>query len=766
PPDDALFPGTAETLSRLAGRLLARMRADQDLLRRESEEALGRAAVREEELRAQLRREREEWAAQREALFDEWQREWAEIQAEYGRALDARDAARREVLAWHQRARILDEVIRELSGAPSARLAAPLRLLARKLFRRRLTERGLIVWSEVRPHTPETADPPDVGWLGHLAPPGVVWESAGPDPQFVLPGLIPAGWARIRLRLTGKAEGQAEIYYDDGGGFRPETKIDTFDWIDELTIDVVTRLPRAARAFRLDPLSGQTGTFRVEQFSVESLPPAHALAHALRRKIGLLSAYHCLGRTLRRGLGMLLRGRFREALGKVLQAFPDDRRLGPAGGATRTSYDVWRRRHALTDADRERIRSEVATWADPPLISVLMPVYNPRPEFLERALDSVRAQLYPHWQLCVTDDASTDPRVRSILRRYAKLDQRIEVEFAEANGGISAASNRSLARARGAYVALLDHDDELAEHALFRVAETVRRNPDAEMIYSDEDKLDPEGRHVDPFFKPDWAPEYFLTCMYTCHLSVFRTELARAVGGFRSAFDLAQDYDLALRVVAHVQQATRRPDGTSAESERIAHIPDVLYHWRMAPTSTATGHEAKPQAELAARRAVESYLERIGRAGTVERGPSPGLQRVRFRIVGRPKVSIVIPTAGKAAEIRGEETWFVAHCVESIRRRTTYDNYEVLVVDNDDLPAELQRRLDELGVVRVSYTEPFNLARKLNLGAAKADGEYLILLNDDTEVITPDWIEAMLEYAQWPEIGAVGAKLFFADGHI
>jgi GT2 family glycosyltransferase len=192
----------------------------------------------------------------------------------------------------------------------------------------------------------------------------------------------------------------------------------------------------------------------------------------------------------------------------------------------------------------------------------------------------------------------------------------------------------------------------------------------------------------------------------------------------------------------------------------------VLYHWRKARGSTAIDHQGKPRAAEAARRAVQSYLDARGRGGVAEPGPAKGLQRVRYPIQWRPKVSVVLPTAGKAAELHGRRTWYVSNCVESIRRRSTYDRLEILVVDNDDLAPDLQRELDRLGVVRVPFTDEFNLAAKINLGAAKADGDYLLFLNDDMEVISPDWVERMLEHGQWPEVGAVGAKLYFGDGRL
>jgi GT2 family glycosyltransferase len=338
------------------------------------------------------------------------------------------------------------------------------------------------------------------------------------------------------------------------------------------------------------------------------------------------------------------------------------------------------------------------------------------------------------------------------LEEYARRDSRIKVVFRSERGNISAASNSALELASGEYLALLDNDDELAEQALFRVAKAIIADRTLDLIYSDEDKLEPDGRHVDPFFKPDWSPEYFLTCMYTCHLGVYRTALVRELGGFRSDFDSAQDYDLALRIVAR--------------SNRVGHIPDVLYHWRKLPNSTARSHRAKPQAFGTACRALAGYLNAKGQPGRIEPGPFAGLHRVRFSIIGRPKVSIIIPTASRPARIRGQDTTFVGHCVQSIRRATHYSNYEIITVDNDDMPLELQQELDRWNVRRVSFTDEFNLASKMNLGAAKADGDHLLFLNDDTEIITPDWLECMLEYSQQPGIGAVGVKLLFPDGRI
>ncbi len=698
----------------------------------------------------------ESWQQERE----HWDRERELLQEEFQEAIRQRDAARRETLMWHLRTRVLDELVTQLSRRWHARLTMPLRWLRRKFIPLRKSETGLVCGPDVRP-----VGASETNYFGQPVVPGIDWEAVGPDPQLILVGLFPAGWARIQLRLRGEAQGRAEIYADFGEGFHPETRLESFDWVDQLNVDVVTYLPRMTRALRLDPIDGK-GVFVLDSFQVVSLPPLQAAVHACQRKLELLRAYHCLSRTLCKGVAMLLTGRWGQVRTKLLQAFPDDRRLSPRHGFVPTSYDAWRRQHALSDEARQQMREEASAWEEPPLISLIMPTYDTPEVNLRAALDSILRQTYPHWQLCVTDDGSSIDKVRNLLQRYARNDPRIEVEFSPTNQGIAAASNRSLARARGRFIALVDHDDELAEHALFRVAQAIRHHPEADMLYSDEDKLTPDGRHIDPFFKPDWSPDYFLTCMYTCHLGVYRTEMARRVGGFRSAYDFAQDYDLALRIIAEIQRTSRLANGGSRESERIHHIPDILYHWRMVPNSTASGHEAKPEAEHAARRAVADYLKRIGKPGHVERGPSPGLQRVRYRLPGNPLISIIIPTASRRATIRAQECWMVAHCVQSIRRRSTYRNLEIVVVDNNDMPHPLAKTLDELEVRRVHYTDRFNLAQKINLGACHARGDYFLLMNDDMEVISPDWVESMLEYAQWPEIGLVGAKLFFENGNL
>jgi glycosyltransferase involved in cell wall biosynthesis len=631
---------------------------------------------------------------------------------------------------------LLNSFMKSLESSWSWKMLEPLRALRRLLAPRGFDLRDLLPWSQLEP----MAEGPPGRWL-----------SQGTDPQFLVPCYLPAGWLRIRLKMTSQVQGRLEIYVDSGHGFTPAECVERLIVGNGIDKDFFVWLPRPIRGVRIDPLDVE-GEFRLEELRVTPVPGAVMLCRALLSKIKVLQEHGQLAKSLGRGLLLLLRGRFTKFRKNLIKSLEGPSLQSPGWYDVTKAYDNWRNCHQLTEANRQHMRMVSAAMSNPPLISVLLPVYNVQIPFLRLAIESVLRQTYPQWELCIADDASTSSGVRAALEEYARRDARIKLTLRPERGNISAASNSALASATGEYVALLDHDDELAEQALFRVAQAVAADRSLDMIYSDEDKLEPDGRHVDPFFKPDWSPEYFLTCMYTCHLGVYRTALVRELGGFRGAFDTAQDYDLALRVVAR--------------STRIHHVPDVLYHWRKLPNSTARSYLAKPQAHETAGRALESYLQAIGRQGTVESGMVTGLHRVRFTIVGRPKISIVIPSASRPARIRRKDTTFIGNCVKSIRRKTTYKNYEIIAVDNDDMPPRLHRELDGWGVRCLSFTDEFNLASKMNLGAAKADGDFLVFLNDDVEVITPDWLESMLEFSQLPEIGAVGAKLLFPDGRL
>lgn len=419
------------------------------------------------------------------------------------------------------------------------------------------------------------------------------------------------------------------------------------------------------------------------------------------------------------------------------------------GFKARVNYQKWIRKNQITEQYINIAQKQINQWQLHPKFSLIMPVYNVEAELLEKAIESVRNQIYPEWELCIADDASPKSHIRSILTYYSKLDPRIKVVFRTENGHISAASNSALELATGDYIALLDHDDELAIDALFENAKLINSHPDADFIYSDEDKIDTKGNRFAPCFKPDWSPEYFYATMYTCHLSVYRTSVIREIGGFRSEYDGSQDYDLGLRVVE--------------KAKNIYHIPKILYHWRTIPTSAASGSQAKPWAYIAGQKALQAMLERSSYPGRVEETANPGIYRVRRDIIGQPLISIIIPSAGTTINTRKGSLCLLENCIHSIQQLSTYCNYEIIVVDGYDIPEATLQAISAPNLHLVRCADPFNFSARINKGAAKAKGEFLLLLNDRTEVITPDWLKSMLELAQQKEIGAVGAKLFFPN---
>lgn len=392
-----------------------------------------------------------------------------------------------------------------------------------------------------------------------------------------------------------------------------------------------------------------------------------------------------------------------------------------------------------------------------PRFSIVTPVYETPSGVLRKMLRSVLRQGYGDWELCLVDDGSKQPAVRDVLDRAQARDGRVRVHYREQNAGIVTASNDALKMARGEFVVLLDHDDALHPDALQHVAAALDGNPEADYVYTDEDKVDMLGRHSSPFFKPDWSPERMRTQMYTCHLSVLRRSLVEVVGGFDADFEGAQDWDLVLKVTERARQ--------------VVHVPRVLYHWRTIETSAASGGEAvKPWAFEAGRRAVQAHCERIGLPARVERDPEDsGVLHLEPELVREPLVSVIVPTAGQVREVRFEETVLILNCVRSIVERSSYQNYEVVCVIGESVePALIEEMRSLLGdrLRLVRFTGPFDFSAKINLGALGSQGEHLLLLNDDIEVATPNWLERMVMYSEQPGIGAVGGRLLWGDSRL
>ncbi len=380
-------------------------------------------------------------------------------------------------------------------------------------------------------------------------------------------------------------------------------------------------------------------------------------------------------------------------------------------------------------------------FARTPVISIVVPVYNPPIEFLQALIASVREQTYSRWQLCLAD-ASTNVDVIQYLATLA--DDRILVKRLESNGGIVGNSNAALAFASGDFIALLDHDDTLAPFALHEIVAAVNRQPEAEFFYSDEDKLDFQGFRVEPMFKPDWSPETLRARNYICHLVCVKKSLVAEVGGFRSGFDGAQDHDFVLRCTEQARQ--------------IVHIPAVLYHWRMHAQSTAAFKGSKNYAYDAGKRAVLDHLTRLGIDAAVHDGPILGTYQVIYHLRTQPLVSVIVPTK--------DHPEMLARCVESLAK-SSYANYELLIVENGSERPETfayYRDLESQPHVRIlKWTKPFNYAAVNNFAAREARGDLLLFLNNDIDAINPDWLEAMVKQGIQPGVGAVGAKLYYAD---
>ncbi len=413
------------------------------------------------------------------------------------------------------------------------------------------------------------------------------------------------------------------------------------------------------------------------------------------------------------------------------------------------SYRAWVRRYdTLADTDREAMRARAGELPYQPLMSVIMPVYDTDEAWLRHAIDSVRRQLYPRWELCIADDHSPRPHVRTVLQEYAQRDSRIRVLWRDRNGHISAASNSALSLATGEFVALLDHDDELAEQALYAVVEELNRYPNADLLYSDEDKLDRRGRRYDPFFKPDWNPDLFYSLNLVTHLAVYRRLVLEAVGGFREGLEGSQDYDLTLRVIERIPAAA------------IRHIPHVLYHWRAIPGSVALASGEKEYAYEAARRAIRAHLQRRGVAADVQSAPgNPTRHRVVYPLpTPAPFVSLILPVTGRSE--------LVPRTVAALLAHTGYAPFELLLAGARAAEtAPLLRELRDDSRLRVLDGRADAPAAAVAEALPCVRGDIVALLGS-VEPITDQWLTEMVRHACRPEIGAVGAKLYDQAGAI
>lgn len=671
---------------------------------------------------AEIRRQNDALAEMAQVVAE---REHELADRERNLAAHARELVAREQAIAHLHGVVAsrDQHIHSLVNSTSWKLSAPVRKLGRltqkagRFYRRRLHAITLEPLHDVKPS-------PQGGY-----------EATGSDPAFLLRsdrGRLPGHWCVISYRVVrASAPLVPVIYVDDGNGFDERTMIrlpvDTVGEFRQLAL-----LPQTVKALRFDPATRPV-SFEIADFTIREIGKTNILLDYVRQNQP--------GRVL----DYLRRHGWQATKQRVLQELQPNR--------WSADYKSWVRMYdTLTPEDAAAIKADIARLPARPRFSVVMPVYNTPEPYLREALDSVLAQFYPDWELCIADDASTAPHVQTVLAEYKARDNRIKVVRRETNGHISAASNSALDLATGDFVALMDHDDRLPPHALYTVAAELAQHPDTDILYSDEDKIDADGERYDPHFKSGFNLDLLHGQNMVNHLGVFRRSLIERAGRFRLGFEGSQDYDLTLRAV----EAT--------EPARIRHIPAILYHWRVFPESSAFSTVELPRATAAAHKALTEHFQRRGIAATVETSPSTArFTRIRYALPAKlPRVSLIVPTRDKVDLLKG--------CVEGLLHRTDYPDLEILIVDNNSEEAAtfayFDTLKDEPRVRVLTYKAPFNYSSINNFAAAEATGEVLGLINNDIEVMEPGWLAEMVSHALRPEVGAVGAKLYYADGTI
>lgn len=568
------------------------------------------------------------------------------------------------------------------------------------------------------------------------------WYSTGDDPQFVLSKRLPLpGWQMLEISLNhNQPTASVRIYLDFGEGFIEEQSV----YLPIKPGRVTKRLfyvPRMLRALRFDPMEHR-GQFTIAHMRIVWLMPWFAHDRLVHRLVNMHYRWRLLSKSEilpalkseARKTGRHWRDLALSYYEATFERFTMER-----------YYQRWvESRHELSGSDIHRALENIHFQ---PLISILLPVYDAHPERLQECINSVLAQSYPHWELCIALEPSTEEDARTLLSEYAKQDKRIHVVISELSGGICALSNSALELASGEFVTHLWYGDRLAPNALFHIIEALRHHPNAKVLYSDEDKLSADGNRVQPHFKPQWNPELLLSHNYISNLAVYRTQLVREIGGYREDFEGGEDYDLALRCTAMLSP------------EHIVHIPLVLYHSRVDKYSFC--HEYANEAGL---RAVRAHLAQYSLGAEVHPGLMPNTYRICWPLPNpAPLVSLLVPTRDRIEILRP--------CVEAVLGRTDYPNLELIILDNGSKCPEMLAFIEKVAsqdsrVRIVRWDFPFNYSAINNYGARLARGEILGLINNDIEPINVDWLSEMVRHACRPEVGCVGAKLYYPNGMI
>ena len=570
------------------------------------------------------------------------------------------------------------------------------------------------------------------------APPGA-YLSTDTDPWFRLRARTPRGWVRVRWAGQAEQNMHMKLYFAQKDGVSEDNAC-YLGWLvmEDTEGERLVKIPRSTRYLRLDP--GETATqFRLDWFTMKRAGILALGTKALRELFRRHSPYSFI----RRGLELLRNEGLKGSLRRFKNANTEWKH-----SSLQTNYAAWCQYNEPGEKGIAQ-QTEEAKSLSPIVISLAVPVYKTDETMLRQLLDSLLAQTWPHWQICLADGGSAMPHIEQVLAEYKKKSgQRVQFTLLPENLGIAGNTNAALALCTGEWIGLCDHDDVLPPWALFEVAKAIQAYPNADMIYTDEDKISVDlGRRFDPHFKPDFNLDMLRTNNYICHLLVMKRHLWDKTGGFRPGFDGSQDYDLVLRA--------------SEMAAEIYHIPKVCYHWRCHEQSTAAGIGIKPYVIEATHKALTQHLQRMELDATVEEGAIPNACRVQYAIQGNPLVSIVIPNKDHITDLR--------LCLESLQK-CTYTNLEILVVENNSAEPETFAFYAEAeaqyGIKMIRYEGEFNFARINNQAVEAAHGDHILFLNNDTEAITPDFIEQLLMFTQRSDVAAAGGLLFFPDDTI
>jgi glycosyltransferase involved in cell wall biosynthesis len=579
------------------------------------------------------------------------------------------------------------------------------------------------------------------------------WLSLGPDPYFVFESkeifTTPQSWFIVEMNIGAAKQHLGKFYFDMGLGFNENNALSVNYQSAEL-ISLVFYLEKVPKAIRFDPME-QMGEIEVNQFQFRQITFSEAKSKMLDRLIKVnedfvgqssLNVWKNIQEKSKKNQSdswEYLANLYKNTFLKTKQEI---------------AYDGWIK-HIETSRfpTKSQLTKAIVQMQLRPIISVVMPVFNTPDVYLRSCIESVLNQSYINFELCIADDCSTKSHVRKTLEEYANNDARVKVVFRTKNGHISRASNSALEIACGEFVALLDHDDLLAEHALYCMALAINHSPNAQVLFSDEDKIDEFGKRYEPHFKSDWNPDLFFSQNYVSHLGVYKRDLLQAIGGFREGVEGSQDQDLLLRCLPHIKVG------------EIVHIPHVLYHWRALEGSTALESGEKSYTTEAGIKALRDYFDSQGLASVkVEANSVPNTYRIKWPIPQpEPMVSLLIPTRDRRD--------LVEVAVRSILKKTTYNNYEILILDNGSVESETLAffntvQNEDIRVRVIRYDHPFNYSAINNFGVEHAKGDLIGLINNDVEVINPDWLGEMVSHAVRPEIGCVGAKLYYSNDTI